>query len=119
MLPRPEDFKNYPPDTRERMCKWNDAFTTDESARQDRLVDNEIKQSKNGLFVSVFLFATCIVCSLLCFIMTKSPYSFLFLSVPVVSIIGQSFRPVFSQSSRDEETEHKKKETSEKDKNHR
>lgn len=33
MLPRPSDFNKYPADVRERMCRWNDAFTVDESNR--------------------------------------------------------------------------------------
>lgn len=44
MLPIPDEYNKYDSDTRERICRWNDSFTTDESARQDRLVDNEIKQ---------------------------------------------------------------------------
>ncbi len=35
MLPRPDDFNKYPADIQERMCRWNDAFTVDESNRQD------------------------------------------------------------------------------------
>ncbi len=43
MLPRPSDFNKYPADVQERMCRWNDAFTVDESNRQNQLVKAEIE----------------------------------------------------------------------------
>ncbi|MDO4539330.1 MAG: hypothetical protein Q4B54_14285, partial [Coriobacteriales bacterium] len=49
MLPAPDEFNKYDKQTRERICRWNDAFTTDESLRQDKLVANEIKQQETGM----------------------------------------------------------------------
>jgi hypothetical protein len=46
MLPPPGDFNQYEPDVRERMMRWNDATTVDESHRQDRLVDEQIRQAR-------------------------------------------------------------------------
>lgn len=46
MLPRPSDFNKYPADVQERMCRWNDAFTVDESNRQNQLVKAEIDRSE-------------------------------------------------------------------------
>ena len=31
MLPKPDDLNKYPPNMQERMCRWNAAFTIDES----------------------------------------------------------------------------------------
>ena len=50
MLPPPDIYEKYDAGTRERMCRWNDANTVDESKRQDKLVDNEVKQNERGVF---------------------------------------------------------------------
>ena len=55
LLPHPDVHKLYDPETRERICRWNDAFTIDESKRQDRLVDNEIEQAKRGPILSMIM----------------------------------------------------------------
>lgn len=99
MLPMPAYFNAYPKDVQERMCRWNDAATIDESKRQDRLVDNEIAQSRQSMWISAGLFAMAMVLSLVCFIHTRDAWSFGFLAVPVVSMIGNMLLPVFSHSS--------------------
>lgn len=103
MLPRPADFNAYPADVQERMCRWNDAFTVDESNRQNRLVEAEIEQSRKGMWFSVILFAAALAMSFISFLATSSPWSFGFLAVPVVSIIASLFEPIASRSSRDKE----------------
>lgn len=99
MLPKPEYYKAYPKDVQERMCQWNDAFTIDESKRQDRLVDNEIKQANIGTWISAVLFLVSMVFSLVCFLKTGSGWSFGFLAVPVMSVLSNMLTPVFSRSS--------------------
>lgn len=46
MLPIAEHYRLYDERTRERMCRWNDAFTVDESARQNKLVENEMGRGR-------------------------------------------------------------------------
>ncbi|KFI65745.1 hypothetical protein [Bifidobacterium cuniculi] len=101
LLPQPKFFNQYPKDVQERMCRWNDAFTVDESKRQDRLVDAEIDQGKKSMWISAILFGICIIVSLVCFLVTKDAWSIAFLSVPVVSMVLNIFVPVGSKSSRD------------------
>lgn len=48
LLPRPDSFQKYPEHVQERMMRWNDSFTSDESKRQDKLVDAEIEQARKG-----------------------------------------------------------------------
>lgn len=115
MLPKPDDFNKYPVEVQERMCRWNDAFTTDESKRQDRLVDAEIKQARDGLLVSLVLFLVTIFCALVTFLATGSSWSFGFLTVPVVSMIVSLFEPVSSRSSRNRSEQNQLKNTSDKD----
>lgn len=100
MLPHPSCFAAYPSEVQERICRWNDAYTTDESKRQDRLVDNEIRQQRMAsvmTFVLVLLF--CLL-SFLAFVITRDASSFWLLSVPVANVLGNLIRPAFSKSSR-------------------
>ena len=100
MLPHPSCFAAYPPEVQERICRWNDAYTTDESKRQDRLVDNEVRQQRMAsvmTFVLVLLF--CLL-SFLAFVITRDASSFWLLSVPVANVLGNLIKPAFSKSSR-------------------
>lgn len=99
-LPPASEFIKYPPNIQERMCRWQDAFTIDESKRQDQLVDNEIKQSRIGSILSSILLIIFGSFSLASFLITRDANSAWFLSVPVASIIGNIVQPVFSKSSR-------------------
>ena len=85
------------------MCRWNDAFTVDESNRQNQLVKAEIDQSRKGMWVSAGLFAVALLMSFISFLATSSPWSFGFLAVPVATIIANLFEPIASRSSRDKE----------------
>lgn len=100
MLPRPKDFIQYPEDTRERMCLWQDAFTIDESRRQDKLVKAEVLQSLLSLIITSLLFFTAFILSFVAFLNTHSPWSFGFLALPAVSMLVNLFAPISSQSSR-------------------
>ena len=100
LLPHPDVHKLYDPETRERICRWNDAFTIDESKRQDRLVDNEIEQAKRGPILSMIMLTIFSLLAFVSFLVTRETASFWFLAVPVVSVIGNLIVPVFSKSSR-------------------
>lgn len=100
LLPHPDVHNQYDPETRERICRWNDAFTIDESKRQDRLVDNEIEQARKGPVRSMIMLIVFSVFAFISFMITRDAASFWFLAVPVVSVIGNLIVPVFSKSSR-------------------
>lgn len=100
MLPHPETFNRYDSETRERICRWNDAFTIDESRRQDRLVDNEIKQAEKSFNVSTILIVLSLIFPFLMYLLSGNPWlSGIFISYPIISIIGNVLTPVFSKSS--------------------
>ena len=100
MLPSPDDFNKYDERTRERICRWNDAFTVDESARQNRLVDNEIKQQETGVALTFVLVLAFGLAAFVSFLITREMASFGFLSVPLLNFLGNLFKSVLSKSSR-------------------
>ena len=100
MLPSPRDFNAYDPETRERMCRWNDAFTIDESRRQDKLVESEISQQNRGAWMTFILLVLFLAASFAAFIITRSVNSFWLLSVPALNIVSVLLKPLFSKSSR-------------------
>lgn len=100
ILPHPSVFKEYDKDTQEWIKECSGAFTIDESKRQDRLVDNEIRQSNKSFNVSTFLIILSLVLSIVCYLISSNPWlSGLFVSYPIVSVIGNVISPVFSKSS--------------------
>lgn len=103
MLPEPASFAKYDRETRERICRWNDAFTVDESARQDRLVDAEIRQQDRGAWMTFALLLVFALASAASFVATGKAEAFLLLSVPALGIVGNLFQPLFSKSSRGKE----------------
>lgn len=113
MLPKPDDFNKYPLGVQERMCRWSDAFTSDESERQNQLVAAEITQAYRGMWVSASLFMFAMVFSLVAYLVTVSPWSFGFLAVPVVSMIVNLFEPISSRSSASHGSVNKKKQSGE------
>lgn len=94
------------------MCRWNDAFTIDESKRQDKLVEAEIDQARKGMWVSASLFAIALLLSFVSYFLTQSPWAFGFLTVPVASIIANLFDPIASRSSRDRKISDKRDDSS-------
>jgi len=48
VLPPPEVFRNYEPDVQQRWLQWNDGYLPGEPERQDKLVDAQIDQAKQG-----------------------------------------------------------------------
>lgn len=99
-LPPADEFNRYSPEYQERMCRWNDAFTIDESRRQDMLVKEEIDQARTGRWLTTSLLVFFGAVSAGLFAYTGDSHSFWLLSVPVVSIVGNMIQPIFSKSSR-------------------
>lgn len=60
MLPHPDHWERFDPDTRERMLRMSEAGTTDESARRDRIVDSSLAEAKAKRRNAVALFVICL-----------------------------------------------------------
>ncbi len=61
MLPHPEHWGQYDEDTRERILRMSEAYTTDESARRDRTTDAEIAEAPKGRRNALWLVSACLV----------------------------------------------------------
>ncbi len=106
MLPSPEDFARYPQHVQERMLGWNDATTSDESRRQDKLVDAEIAEAKRGPTRAMCLAAVCILASIYFFHRANGTSDIVagsaLLAAPVLTLAARFISSVRSQSSRSE-----------------
>lgn len=99
-LPAPEDFNRFDAATRERMMRWNDAGTIDESARQDRLVDAEIEQARRGPRRALGVVLTCLVLAAVAgFWKDNTVLAGLFVSPPLL-MFAQTLLSTLRSSSR-------------------
>lgn len=85
-LPPPDIYYAYEPEDRERMCRWNDSGTVDESRRQDEIVAAEIKQGARSQLFSFVLNMSFLAASFASFVLTQNPASFGFLAVPGLTV---------------------------------
>lgn len=101
MLPHPKSFNAYNADAQRMILDCADRQTRavfdDESKRQDRLVEAEIRQGLVGQVLSALVILASIAASVVVGIMTRNAtMSGAFLVLPFTTIIGQLFRPVLS-----------------------
>lgn len=95
MLPHPSIYKMYDEETRERMCRWNDAYTIDESARQDKLTDLEIKSRTRAQLMSAALMAFAFACAIVAYILSHdSLFSGAFIAVPFITVLANGVRAI-------------------------
>lgn len=103
LLPRPEVFSQYPMEVQERMMRWNDAWSSDESKRQDKLVEAQIEQARKGpnrsLFVSLFGMA---LAAIAVFKYNNNIAAGIFLGPPLLLYAGSFVKSARSHSSADE-----------------
>lgn len=100
MLPPPSIYNGYDDATKERMCRWNDAFTVDESNRQNQLVAAEIEQAKRSQAMSFALILLSWTIAAVTYVIVRDPIiPGLLLSVSILNILANLFQPVFSKSS--------------------
>lgn len=98
-LPHPDVFRQYDKDVQERMLQWNDAGTTDESRRQDKLVDAQIEQAKTGQGAAIFFLAMCIIASCVSFFVFKNNIAGLaFFSLPLLGVIKEFLQAITRNS---------------------
>lgn len=99
-LPPPNLYHQFSPDTRERILRMAEAFTSDESRRQDRLVDAEIEQAKKSPTRTFAFFGLCVVLAMACVVLGDTLAAGLFVGVPVLMFLTSQLSPVHSRSSR-------------------
>lgn len=84
-LPEAADFYKYEPADRERMMRWNDAGTSDESARQDKLVDAQVEAAKSGPRRAITVVVVCLgLASVAGMVFENTMLAALFLSPPIL-----------------------------------
>ena len=99
ILPDPQSFNLYPENVQERMLNQADAFTVDESKRQDKLVKAEIETSKRNTWISAALFVLCLLSGLTAFLITNNQWSWTPLALPAISLLEDLIAPIKSHSS--------------------
>ena len=100
-MPHPKSFNAYNAEAQRMILDCADSQTSavfdDESKRQDKLVEAEIRQGLVGQMLSAFVILASITASAVAGIMTgNAAMSGAFLILPFTTIIGQLFRPVLS-----------------------
>lgn len=81
------------------MLQWNDAGTTDESRRQDKLVDAQIEQAKTGQGAAIFFLAMCVIASCVSFFVFKNNIAGLaFFSLPLLGVIKEFLQAITRNS---------------------
>lgn len=99
LLPHPEHWGEFDPATRERILRMSEAYTADESARRDRLVDAEIKEAPKGRQAAVGITYACLIgAALSIFVFESVVGGAIFLTVPVASIVRDLIRGRSSRS---------------------
>lgn len=89
-LPMPDQFYQYHDADRERMMRWNDAGTADESARQDRLVNAQIQQAERGPRRAITIVTLCLALAAVSgWVFDNTILAGLFLSAPILMFAQQ------------------------------
>lgn len=92
-LPHPELWKEFDETTRERILRVAEAFTTDESARRDRVVDADIRELPEGRQAAVAIVVLCLLAAAVSvFAFDNTIAAGVFLAVPIASIIRDLIR---------------------------
>ncbi len=100
-LPAPDDLAAYPEPVQERILSWEDAFSSDESHRQDLYVAAEIAAERRGSVGSMILFGGCLMLAACAFFFKDSVEGALvFVSLPVLGLIGRFLRPLRASGKR-------------------
>lgn len=110
MLPHPKSFNAYNAEAQRMILDCADRQTRavfdDESKRQDKLVEAEIRQGLVGQVLSACVILASIAASVAVGIKTgNAVMSGAFLVLPFTTIIGQLFRPVLSGRGKQEKRE--------------
>ncbi|MBQ9043814.1 MAG: hypothetical protein IJ111_13495 [Eggerthellaceae bacterium] len=85
-LPPPGIFYSFSPEHQERMCRWVDSFTVEESRRQNRAVDAAIRNANRAQIYNFVFNAVVVVLTFVAFLVTGEAAAFLGFALPGVSI---------------------------------
>lgn len=108
LLPHPKHWDKFDSETRERILRMSEAYTTDESQRRDRMVDAEIGEAPRGrrnamtiMYISLVFAAGSV------FIVENTVAAGIFLAVPLASVVrdfiqGRSGRSVEASAKSDD-----------------
>ena len=95
MLPHPSIYEMYDDETRERMCRWNDAYTIDESKRQDKLADFEIKVRSRAQWISALLMVAAFACAIVTYALYQNTMlSCAFIAVPFITVLANGVQSI-------------------------
>ncbi|WP_292700402.1 hypothetical protein [Microbacterium sp. 69-10] len=96
LIPHPAHWERFDPETRERILRMSEAFTTDESRRRDQLVDAEISESRNGRRNAFLIMGGSLIAALTSVLTLQNGIGVtaagIFLAVPVATVIRDFIR---------------------------
>lgn len=104
MLPHPDIFYKFDEAHQERICRWNDSFTIDESRRQDRALDTAIRNANVASIASIAFNMLTTLGTIVAFVMTRDPYMLAGLALPGLSIAGNIAISIRRESKEDDDT---------------
>lgn len=107
-LPAPGSLKQYDQSVQEKIVEWADRRVTaiydDESRRQDKLVEAEIRQGRNGQAASIAIMILALLLAAIVGVSTgNAVMSGAFLLLPFATIISNLFKPVASTRKNEKE----------------
>ena len=85
LLPDGENWHKYEPETKERILRMSESFTTDESGRRDRIVDAQITEAPKGRRTASWMMGGAFACSLASkWLFDDTALALGFLALPVI-----------------------------------
>ena len=77
------------------MCRWNDAYTIDESKRQDKLADFEIKARSRAQWISALLMVAAFACAVVTYALYHNTVlSCAFIAVPFITVLANGVQSI-------------------------
>ena len=92
LLPQPSHFESYDAETRERILRMSESYTTDESTRRDKLVNAQVTEARSGRIIATWMFFVAMAFTFASFVLAPlmgfNPWvGTVFLALPVTSVI--------------------------------
>lgn len=87
LLPRPEDFREYPDDVQKHIVAWTDAQVLGSSARADKLADAEIRNTTIDTLLSFVIHIASIGAAFAGVAIFNQPAALGLLSIPGISVV--------------------------------
>ena len=103
MLPHPDVFYKFHESHQERICRWNDSFTIDESRRQDIALDAAIRNANIASIASIAFNTLTTFGTIIAFVLTRDPHMLAGFALPGLSIVGNIAVSIREKGKDDEE----------------